>query len=80
MKGRQYVIRVIDDKVKIEVEALKESELNFIQTMAESILDSVQTIRSGLNEVRGYLLRVNDDNNIEIVKEVSVHIGKKTTT
>lgn len=74
------MIRVIDDKVKIEVEALKESELNFIQTMAESILDSVATIRAGLETVKGYLLRVNDDNNVEIVKEVSVRIGKKQTT
>jgi hypothetical protein len=74
------VIRVIDDKVKIEVEALKESELNFIQTMAESIIDSVATIKAGLETVKGYLLRVNEDNNVEIVKEVSVRIGKKQTT
>lgn len=74
------MIRVIDDKVKIEVEALKESELSFIQTMAESILDSVQTIKAGLETVKGYLLRVNEDNNVEIVKEVCVRIGKKQTT
>lgn len=74
------MIRVIDDKVKIEVEALKESELNFIQTMAESIIDSVATIKAGLETVKGYILRVNEDNNVEIVKEVSVRIGKKQTT
>lgn len=74
------MIRVIDDKIKIEVEALKESELNFIQTMAESILDSIATIKTGLETVQGYLLRVNENNNVEIVKEVSVRIGKKQAT
>lgn len=71
------MIRVIDDKAKIEVGALRESELNLIQTMAESILDSVATIKAGLETVKGYLLRVNEDNNVEIVREVCVRIGKK---
>lgn len=51
----------------VEVQALKESELNSIQSFAECILDSVATMKAGLQNVKGFLLKVNDDNNVEIV-------------
>jgi hypothetical protein len=58
----------------IVVGALKEEELNGLQTMAESILDSIATIKAGRESVKGYLLRVNDDNDIEIIKEVHFRV------
>lgn len=58
----------------IVVGALKEEELNGLQTMAESILDSIATIKAGRESVKGYLLRVNNDNDIEIVKEVNLKV------
>lgn len=58
----------------IVVGALKDSELEFIQSMAEAILDSVATLRAGKESVRGYLLRINEDNDVEIVKEVNLRV------
>lgn len=58
----------------IVVGALKEEELNGLQTMAESILDSIATIKAGRESVKGYLLRVNEDNDIEIIKEVNFRV------
>lgn len=60
-KGRQYMQ---------ELEALKESELNCMQSMAEGILDSIATIKAGLKSLQGFMLRINNDNNIEIVKGI----------
>lgn len=53
-----------------ELEALKESELNCMQSMAEGILDSIATIKAGLKSLQGFMLRINNDNNIEIVKGI----------
>ena len=58
----------------IVVGALKDSELEFVKSMAEAILDSVATLRAGKESVRGYLLRINDDNDVEIVKEVNLRV------
>lgn len=58
----------------IVVGALKDSELSVIQSMAEAILDSVATLRAGKESVRGYLLRINNDNDVEIVKEVNLRV------
>lgn len=58
----------------MEVGALKENELNLMQTFAEGILDSVATIRAGIQQVKGFLLKINEDNNIEIIKEVDINV------
>jgi hypothetical protein len=58
----------------IVVGALKDAELNGLQTMAESMLDSIATIKAGRESVKGYLLRVNEDNDIEIIKEVNFRV------
>lgn len=58
----------------MEVGALKENELNLIQTFAEGILDSIATIKAGVQQVKGFLLKINDENNIEIIKEVNVNV------
>lgn len=58
----------------MEVGALKESELNIIQTFAEGILDSIATIKAGVQQVKGFLLKVNDENNIEIIQEVNINV------
>lgn len=58
----------------MEVGALKENELNLIQTFAEGILDSVATIRAGIQQVKGFLLKINDENNVEIIREVDIDV------
>jgi len=59
----------------IEVQALKFSELESIQSFAECILDSVATLKAGRQTLRGFLLKINDEMNIEIVgKDVECNV------
>ena len=66
-------------KKTLEVGALKMSELDSIQSFAEAILDSVATIKAGRDSVKGFLLRIDDDGNIEIVKEVKFSFEQRKT-
>lgn len=66
-------------KKTLEVGALKMSELDSIQSYAEAILDSVATIKAGRDSVKGFLLRIDDDGNIEIVKEVKFSFEQRKT-
>lgn len=66
-------------KKTLEVGALKISELDSIQSFAEAILDSVATIKAGRNSVKGFLLRIDDEGNIEIVKEVKFSFEQRKT-
>ncbi len=58
----------------MEVAALKENELNLIQTFAEGILDSIATMKAGVQQVKGFLLRINEENNIEIVQRIDANV------
>lgn len=66
-------------KTELPVGALKNSELTLIQSMAESILDSIATIKAGRESVKGYLLRADENGDINIVKEVSFHLESRKT-
>lgn len=66
-------------KKTLEVGALKISELDSIQSFAEAILDSIVTIKAGRNSVKGFLLRIDDEGNIEIVKEVKFSFEQRKT-
>lgn len=58
----------------IVVGALKEAELIGLQSLAEAMIDSIATLRAGRESVKGYLIRVNNDNDVEIVKEVNLRV------
>ena len=66
-------------KKTLEVGALKMSELDSVQSFAEAILDSIATIKAGRDSVKGFLLRIDDDGNIEIVKEVKFSFEQRKT-
>lgn len=66
-------------KKTLEIGALKMSELDSVQSFAEAILDSIATIKAGRDSVKGFLLRIDDDGNIEIVKEVKFSFEQRKT-
>lgn len=61
------------------VNALSVAEINTIESLAQSILDSVATMKAGLKEVQGFLLRINENNDVEIISEVNLRLGNVAT-
>lgn len=51
-------------------------EIESIQSLAENILDSIHSIKAGIECLKGYLLKIDDDGNICVVREIDVKFEK----
>lgn len=56
------------------VEGLTEGELDNIQSLAEGILDGIATIKAGIDVAKGFVLGIDDNNNVEILREVTFNV------
>lgn len=79
MQKVQKAIMKTEEQKGLTVGALSYAEISTIESLAQAILDSIATMKAGLKEVQGFLLRINEDNNVEIVSEVKLKLGNVAT-
>lgn len=79
MQKVQKAIMKTEEQKGLAVGALSSAEISTIESLAQAILDSVATMKAGLKEVQGFLLRVNEEHNVEIVSEVKLKLGNVAT-